>query len=383
MKTRLHLTLWLIALLLGLMGTSDYATAQTSGTFGKNNALKWEYNTTTKALTISGRGDIPDYLFYERQTYVLKMPWVAFLKEMVAVVVKEGVTSLGKGAFCDSESLVSVTLPESLRKIGPEAFANCEKLPAVKIPAGVKEVDDYAFTGCSVLAAFIVDRGNSTYSTIDGGVLINKKEAKLVHYPAGRPDKVYHIPAGIKTTANYAFDECRLNAVTFPAGMKSLGIGAFAYCEELESITFPDGFSSLELESFVGCENLKRVILLGKTPPEAQNFRVFDRDACSKATLIVPKGTKAAYAAAPEWKRFKQITEANATANTLLPEARIYTAEGRLYLTLSRTETVHVYHVSGALVRTFNAPVGETSVTLPQGVYVVRTGERTEKVLVD
>ncbi len=383
MKTRLHLTLWLIALLLGLMGTSDYARAQTSGTFGKNNALKWEYNTTTKALTISGKGDMPDYLFYERQTYVLKMPWVAFLKEMVAVVVKEGVTSLGKGAFCDSESLVSVTLPESLRKIGPEAFANCEKLPAVKIPAGVKEVDDYAFTGCSVLAAFIVDRGNSTYSTVDGGVLINKKEAKLVHYPAGRPDKVYHIPAGIKTTANYAFDECRLNAVTFPAGMKSLGIGAFAYCEELESVTFPDGFSSLGLESFVGCENLKRVILLGKTPPEAPDFRVFDRDARSKATLIVPKGAKAAYAAAPEWKRFKQITEANATANALLPEARIYTADGRLYLALSRAETVQVYHVSGALVRTFNAPVGETSVTLPQGIYIVRAGERTEKVLVD
>jgi len=351
----------------------------TSGTAGP---LKWQYNTGTKTLTISGKGEMPDYISYKTFTYELKMPWVAFLEEMVAVVVKEGVTSLGKGAFCDSESLVSVTLPESLRKIGPEAFANCEKLPVVKIPAGVKEVDDYAFSGCSALAAFIVDRGNRTYSTIDG-VLINKKEAKLVHYPAGRPDKVYHIPAGIKTTAKYAFDECRLNAVTFPAGMKRLGIGAFAYSEELESVTFPDGFSSLELESFVGCENLKRVILLGKTPPEAPDFRVFDQDVYSKATLIVPKGAKAAYAVAPEWKRFKQITEANATANVLLPEARIYTADGRLYLTLARAETVHIYNVSGALVRTFTAPVGETSLALPQGVYVVRAGERTEKIIVE
>ena len=69
-------------------------------------------------------------------------------------------------------------------------------------------------------------------------------------------------------------------------------------------------------------------------------------------------------------------------SNALLPEARIYTADGRLYLTLSRAETVHIYNVSGALVRTFNTPAGETSLALPQGVYVVRAGERTEKVAV-
>ena len=70
-------------------------------------------------------------------------------------------------------------------------------------------------------------------------------------------------------------------------------------------------------------------------------------------------------------------------ANALLPEARIYTADGRLYLTLPNAASVHIYNLNGTLVRNFTAPAGETSLALPQGVYVVRAGERTEKVLVN
>ena len=69
-------------------------------------------------------------------------------------------------------------------------------------------------------------------------------------------------------------------------------------------------------------------------------------------------------------------------SNVLLPEARIYTADGRLYLTLPNAASVRIYNLNGTLVRTFNAPAGETSVTLPQGVYVVKAGAKTEKVVV-
>ena len=61
MRTKLHLTLWLIALLLGLMGSASHARGQTSGNFGEGNALKWEYDNVTRTLTISGQGEMPDY----------------------------------------------------------------------------------------------------------------------------------------------------------------------------------------------------------------------------------------------------------------------------------------------------------------------------------
>ena len=70
-------------------------------------------------------------------------------------------------------------------------------------------------------------------------------------------------------------------------------------------------------------------------------------------------------------------------ANATLPEARIYAAGGRLYLTLQTAAPVGIYTLNGVLVRTFTAPAGETTVALPQGVYIVRAGERTEKVFVN
>ena len=70
-------------------------------------------------------------------------------------------------------------------------------------------------------------------------------------------------------------------------------------------------------------------------------------------------------------------------SNALLPEARIYTADGRLYLTLPNAASVRIYNLNGTLVRTFTAPAGETTVALPQGVYIVRGGERTEKVFIN
>ena len=70
-------------------------------------------------------------------------------------------------------------------------------------------------------------------------------------------------------------------------------------------------------------------------------------------------------------------------ANAAVPEARIYAAEGLVYIALPRAATVRIYGLNGVLVRSLTAPAGLTTVALPTGIYIVRTGERTEKVLVD
>ena len=70
-------------------------------------------------------------------------------------------------------------------------------------------------------------------------------------------------------------------------------------------------------------------------------------------------------------------------ANAAVPEARIYAAEGLVYMTLPQAATVRIYSLNGVLVRSLTAPAGLTTVALPEGIYIVRTGERTEKVLVN
>ena len=60
---------------------------------------------------------------------------------------------------------------------------------------------------------------------------------------------------------------------------------------------------------------------------------------------------------------------------------RIYTSAGRLYLSLPTPTPVEIYTLLGVRLRTFIAPAGDSSVTLPQGVYVVRAGRKIEKVV--
>ena len=60
---------------------------------------------------------------------------------------------------------------------------------------------------------------------------------------------------------------------------------------------------------------------------------------------------------------------------------RIYTSAGRLYLSLPTPTPVEIYTLLGVRLRTFIAPAGDSSVTLPQGMYVVRAGRKIEKVV--
>ena len=496
------ITTGLIAVLAIVMGAANVqAQNPTSGTAGP---LTWKYDTGTKTLTISGKGEMPNY------TWKDKAPWQEHTREMQILVVEEGVTGIGDYAFQGAGNLISVTLPKTVTRIGDRSFVACESLPTISIPAGVikigpaafgdcesltsvtlpdglKEIAYIAFTmcyelatvtipasvetigtgafsSCDSLSAITVAAGNANYVSVDG-VLLDKAKTMLLQYPAGRADTSYVVPAevtsikeqsfdgarrltsvkfpaGLVSIEDYAFTGCSaLNAITIPAAVKTItrdalnhiqalteitveganaayasvegvlfdktktrlikypqgrpaasytipaGVttidtSSFGDAKKLSSITLPASVTAIEGYAFSGCENLKSLTVGMKTPPDIDKKNVFAQVPVANVTLTVPKGSKAAYAAAPVWKEFKQISEST-VGNVALPEARIYAAGGRLYLTLQTAAPVGIYTLNGVLVRTFSAPAGETTLTLPEGLYIVRVGERTEKVFIN
>ncbi|PNE28833.1 hypothetical protein BHU09_04850 [Tannerella sp. oral taxon 808] len=393
---RKSITTGLIALLAIVM-CAAIAQAQ-NPTSGQTGPLTWKYDTDTKTLTISGQGEMPNY---DREH---PAPWQDHNQEMQKLVVEEGVTGIGDYAFRYADNLISVTLPKTATrigdrsfvsckslstisipagviKIGPAAFGDCESLTSVTLPDGLKEIAHIAFTmcyelatvtipasvetigtgafsDCGSLSAITVAAGNANYVAVDG-VLFNKAKTMLFQYPAGRADTSYVIPAGVTNIKEQSFDAARrLTSVTLPASVKVIGDGAFS-----------------------GCKNLKSLTVGMKTPPDIDKKDVFEQVSVANATLTVPKGSKAAYAAAPVWKEFKQIAEST-VANATVPEARIYAAEGLVYMTLPQAATIRIYNLNGVLVRSLTAPAGLTTVALPEGIYIVRTGEHTEKVFI-
>jgi hypothetical protein len=102
--------------------TAEFAINK-SGTCGDDNALLWEYDSKTKTLTINGTGALNS-----NYTYGL-----AASGEMEHLVISEGITSIGSGAFQNATSLVSIVLCSTLLSVGDSAFAGCRRLEEISL----------------------------------------------------------------------------------------------------------------------------------------------------------------------------------------------------------------------------------------------------------
>jgi hypothetical protein len=60
-----------------------------------------------------------------------------------SIVIAEGVTEMGGGAFTRCSDLTSVTLPSTIRIMGDNPFAVCPSLTTINIPESVKEIIFY------------------------------------------------------------------------------------------------------------------------------------------------------------------------------------------------------------------------------------------------
>ena len=67
-------------------------------------------------------------------------------KEITNLVIPNGVTSIGGGAFYSCSNLISITIPNSVTSIGNKAFFNCTSLKAVYLNATIPPyLGEYVF----------------------------------------------------------------------------------------------------------------------------------------------------------------------------------------------------------------------------------------------
>ncbi len=186
-----------------------------SGTCGKN--LTWTLE--NGILTISGSGDMDYYEEFLEGDWITgtTAPWSE--KEVTAVIVEEGVTSIGEYAFALQPKLTKVDLPDTLVSIGKEAFWDCA-ITGIDLPDSVRAIEDSAFSSCGYL-----------------------QRVKL--------------PAGIGGIGFGVFQNCYLlKEITLPDTVKTIGDYAFARCTGMERINFPASLQFFGEEAFTECTGL-------------------------------------------------------------------------------------------------------------------------------
>jgi len=189
---------------------------------------------------------------------------------LASVTLGSGITSLQSYAFGGCPALASVTIPPSVTSIWDFAFANCSGLKSITIPASVTSIGMNAFQNCIGMTAMVVSASNPVYSSRDG-VLFNKMQTTLLQCPDG-------------IAGDY----------TIPAGVTSLGSGAFQYCARLTSVTIPSNVTSIASMAISYCYGLTAIVVSASNPfYSSSNGVLFNK---MQTTLIqYPAGKTGSY----------------------------------------------------------------------------------------
>lgn len=219
--------------------TVDYA----NGECGQN--LHWALS-VDGLLTISGTGEMSKF------TYDDTVPWDDFRDLIIEVIIKDGVTSVGRYAFQSCENLKSISLPKSITKIEYSAFQSCTSLESIVLPDAVKELPEQAFSRCTSLKSVTLPDELEQIMDYAFNECTSLTEISL-------PSKAWYV-------GNKAFEGCSsLKAVYLPDDLSVLGNAAFFRCTSLQSITIPAQVDHLS-DVFMRCTSLREVYFEGDAP---------------------------------------------------------------------------------------------------------------------
>ena len=233
----------LISLLLAFSMMLTFLPAGAVSAFAEGNTLTYDCGETphtvtatlsrnndgdeTYTLTITGNGPMANYDGYKTSSNNSYAPWYEKIQNITQLIVEDGVTTLGDDIlyygyydYSSDESyffhpdLHEVKLPDGLTCIGKRAFCNSPELTEVKIPSTVTKIEQRAFSGCTGL-----------------------KEIEL--------------PPQLEEVGYSSFYGCSgLTEITIPSSVKIIRSGAFERCTSLESVTLSEGIREIGTEAF-------------------------------------------------------------------------------------------------------------------------------------
>lgn len=199
-----------------------------------------------------------------------------------SVTIPSSVKSIGESAFEKSLLLESVELSAGLLSIGERAFGGCVSLAGIDLPESLESVGDSFLAECSGLEGIYVNESNPYYSDIDGVLfnkdisrLVQYPGARSGSYAV--PSTVLEIgayafyshnflegvtlPEELEAIGKCAFSNCPLTSVEFPLSLKEIGEMAFSNCSLKEAIV-PEGVRVIK-DVFEGNATLETVRMYG------------------------------------------------------------------------------------------------------------------------
>lgn len=171
---------------------------------------------------------------------------------LTSVTLPSSLEAIREGTFHGCKLLRGVSLP-NLYFIGGDAFRGCTSLESLRVPSSVKKIGEGFVAGCTSLGAIEVDPDNQCYVDIDG-VLYDRAMTLLLSYPGGKGDAVCDIPSTVKEIGACAFlGNPYIERVRIPEGVVEIKDQTFYECSSLSDAPLPRHLKRIGYCSFRGC----------------------------------------------------------------------------------------------------------------------------------
>lgn len=276
-----------------------------------------------------------------------------------------------------------------LKSIGTDAFYSNAYMTSINL-AGLTALETIGYNafnascGKSGVTELVIDlSGCSSLKEIDTYALSNKKEIASTTVKFKGCNSLSKI-------GNNAFQNVYVNDIDLSecTALESIGDKAFMATvsskSKMSSLKLPASLTTISTQAFNNQKNLSSVTILAVAPPTLGTKGFYATDGAYNATLTVPVGSKAAYEANEEWKKFKEIVEADGSSVKEFEAAnlKVWTAGDAVCVANAEEGTVvNVYDISGALVA--SATVSNGSATLrvsAKGLYLIKAATATAKI---
>ncbi|RRD59709.1 leucine-rich repeat protein [Tannerella forsythia] len=347
--------------------------------------------------------------------------------DITSLTLLEGIEKIDEWAFSVCDGLPSIEIPSSVKHIGRWAFSRCTELKTVtvhwnkplavpdnifenvdtkkitlKVPKGTKE----AYKNANVWKDFKIDDGTPDVVLVTGVTLAPNSLTLEVGQtgtltatvqPATATNKAvtWTSSAPAIATIDASGKVKGVSTGTATITVKTVDGGKTATCAvTVKATTVPVSSVTLNHHKVTVNADITQKQLTATVKPAAatdktvtwvsNNPAVASVDADGLVT-IHKKGQATVTATANDGSGHSDaclFDVISTVANETIDGLRVYAAGGALHLTLPRPETVQIYHIGGALVKTLAPGPGDHIVPLPAGIYVVRVGERVTKIFV-
>ena len=195
------------------------------------------------------------------------------------VTVVDGTGSMGDTEYDSviwrNKKVTEVFLNEGVSSIGRYAFRDCDTITCIHAPRSITNISEWAFNDSDRLTAIKVDPDNNYYCSVDG-VLYNKDKTILEAYPCGKWG-TYTLPYTVTEVRNYAFAGCMHlryigvengsesfmgnDGVLFTKDGKTLVAYPAARSEHSGTYTVPEGVENISAHAFYSCEEISTIVL--------------------------------------------------------------------------------------------------------------------------